>query len=320
MKYGYYPGCSMEKNARAYHDSTMAVAKPLGIEFVEVEDWNCCGATEYMAIEKVPAYALISRNLALAAEQNGSTNLVAPCSACYLNLKKTDHYLADNPKLKEKVDSALDAGGLSYQPGSLNVQHLLETIAVDIGYQAVEEQVKRPLYNLRVAPYYGCLVPRPANMERFDDPEHPTSMDKVLKSLGATVIDYPLKAQCCGGHMTQISEETALELLRRLLKNAADYEADMIATLCPMCQLNLDAYQDAVNAHFGTDYQIPVVYFTQLMGLAFGIPSSELGFGKEIVSASPALEKITVDPPKPPRARRRGKKKELPTPTITEEG
>ena len=157
-------------------------------------------------------------------------------------------------------------------------------------------------------------------MERFDDPEHPTSMDKVLKSLGATVIDYPLKAQCCGGHMTQISEETALELLRRLLKNAADYDADMIATLCPMCQLNLDAYQDAVNAHFGTDYQIPVVYFTQLMGLAFGIPASELGFGKEIVSASPALEKITVDPPKPARARRHGKKTGLPTPTITEEG
>jgi len=320
MKYGYYPGCSMEKNARAYHDSTMAVAKPLGIEFVEVEDWNCCGATEYMSIEKVPAYALISRNLALAANQNGSTNLVAPCSACYLNLKKTDHYLAENPKLKKKVDSALDAGGLSYQPGSLNVQHLLETIAVDIGYQAVEEQVKRPLYNLRVAPYYGCLVPRPASMERFDDPEHPTSMDRVLQSLGATVIDYPLKAQCCGGHMTQISEDTALELLRRLLKNAADYEADLIATLCPMCQLNLDAYQDAVNAHFGTDYQIPVVYFTQLMGLAFGIPASELGFGKEIVSASPALEKITVDPPKPARARRRGKETGLPTPTITEEG
>jgi len=320
MKYGYYPGCSMEKNARSYHDSTMAIAKSLGIEFVEVEDWNCCGATEYIAIEKIPAYALITRNLALAAEQNGSTNLVAPCSACYLNLKKADHYLTDDPKLKKKVDTALDAGGLNYQPGSVNVQHLLETIAIDIGYQAVEDQVKRPLYNLRVAPYYGCLVPRPAAMEQFDDPEHPVTMDKILKSLGATVIDYPLKAQCCGGHMTQISEDTALEMLRRLLKNAADYDADMIATLCPMCQLNLDAYQDAVNARFGTDYKIPVVYFTQLMGLAFGFPASELGFGKEIVSPSPALEKITVDPPKTPRARRRGKKSGLPTPTITEEG
>lgn len=320
MKYGYYPGCSLEKNARAYHDSTMAIASPLGIEFVEVDDWNCCGATEYIAIEKIPAYALISRNLALAAEQDSSHNLVAPCSACYLNLKKADHYLGENPQLKKKVDASLEAGGLQYQPGSLNVQHLLETIAVDIGYDAVKEQVKRPLYNLRVAPYYGCLVPRPGSMDSFDDPEHPMSLDKILQSLGATVIDYPLKAQCCGGHMTQISEDTALELIRRLLKNAADHQADLIATLCPMCQLNLDAYQDAVNAHFGTDYRIPVVYFTQLMGLAFGIPSSELGFGKEIVSAEPALEKITAEEPKPARTRQRGKTKDLPMPVLSEEG
>lgn len=321
MKYGYYPGCSLEKNARSYHISTMAIAKPLGIEFVEVEDWNCCGATEYIAVDKIPAYALVSRNLALAAEQNGSSNLVAPCSACYLNLKKADHYLSENEDLRKKIDLALEAGGLSYQPGSLNVQHLLETIAVDIGCEAIEAQVKKPLYNLKVAPYYGCLVPRPATMGSFDDPEHPTSLDNILKSLGATVIDFPLKAQCCGGHMTQISEETALDMLRRLLKNAADNEADMIATLCPMCQLNLDAYQDAVNAHFGTDYKIPIIYFTQLMGLAFGLPAKELGFGKEIVSAQPALDKITTEEPRPARTRERGNKsKALPMPTRSEEG
>ena len=321
MKYGYYPGCSMEKNARSYHISTMAVAKPLGIEFVEVEDWNCCGATEYIAIDKIPAYALVSRNLALAAEQNGSTNLVAPCSACFLNLKKVDHNLGENKELKEKVDLALEAGGLSYQPGSINVQHLLETLAVDIGYEEIKAQVKKPLYNLRVAPYYGCLVPRPASMASFDDPEHPTSMDKIFKNLGATVVDFPLKAQCCGGHMTQISEETALELIRRLLKNAVDHEADIIATLCPMCQLNLDAYQDAVNAHFGTNYKIPIVYFTQLMGLAFGIPANELGFGKELISAKSALAKITAEEPKPVRSKEHGKKKVgLPMPTLTEEG
>ena len=194
MKYGYYPGCSMEKNARAYHTSTLAVAKPLGIELIEIDDWNCCGATEYIAINKIPAYALVSRNLALAADQNGSGNLIAPCSACFLNLKKVDHYLQEDDELKEKVDIALKAGGLSYEPGSINVQHLLETMAVDIGLEAIKAQVKKPLYNLKVAPYYGCLVPRPGSMESFDDPEHPTSMDKILEVLGATVIDYPLKA------------------------------------------------------------------------------------------------------------------------------
>lgn len=321
MKYGYYPGCSMEKNARAYHTSTMAIAKPLGIELIEVDDWNCCGATEYIAINKIPAYALVSRNLALAADQNDSENLVAPCSACYLNLKKVDHYLQENTELREKVDLALEAGGLSYKPGTINVQHLLETLSVDIGLDAIKAQVKKPLHSLRVAPYYGCLVPRPATMGSFDDPEHPTSMDKILEVLGATVIDYPLKAQCCGGHMTQISEDTALELIRRLLKNAQDSEADIIATLCPMCQLNLDAYQDAVNSHFGTKYKIPIVYFTQLMGLAFDIPENELGFGKEIVSAKPALAKITDEAPKPQRTRERGKKSVgLPMPIMAEEG
>lgn len=322
MKYGYYPGCSMEKNARSYHTSTLAVTKPLGIELVEVEDWNCCGATEYIAIDKIPAYALVSRNLALAADQNGSSNLVAPCSACFLNLKKVDHVLQEDSKLKEKIDLALDAGGLQYEPGAVNVQHLLETLYLDVGLEAIKEQVKKPLYNLKVAPYYGCLVPRPANMESFDDPEHPTSLDEILAALGATVVDYPLKAQCCGGHMTQISEETALELIRRLLKNAEDSGADLIATLCPMCQLNLDAYQDAVNAHFGTKFKMPIVYFTQLMGLAFGVSSGELDFGKEIVSAKPALKKITAEAPKPERKpRERGKKSSaLPMPTLVEEG
>jgi len=321
MKYGYYPGCSMEKNARSYHTSTLAVAKPLGIELIEIDDWNCCGATEYIAINKIPAYALVSRNLALAADQGDSKNLVAPCSACYLNLKKADHYLQENAELKEKVDISLDAGGLSYDPGSINVQHLLETLSVDIGLDAIKAQVKKPLHNLKVAPYYGCLVPRPGTMESFDDPEHPISMDKILAVLGATVVDFPLKAQCCGGHMTQISEDTALELIRRLLKNAADNEADLIATLCPMCQLNLDAYQDAVNSHFGTNFKIPIVYFTQLMGLAFNIPADELGFGKEIVSTKSALSKITDEAPKPKRSRERGKKNaSLPMPIMAEEG
>jgi len=320
MKYGYYPGCSLERNARSYHDSTMAIAGPLGLEFIEVDDWNCCGATEYFALNKVPAYALVSRNLALAAQQNGSRELVAPCSACYINLKKTDHALSEAPQLRSKIDQALEAGGLEYQPGSLNVQHLLETIVKDVGLEQVEEHVEKPLYNLRVAPYYGCMVPRPSALESFDDPEHPMTMDNLMETLGAIVIDFPLKAQCCGGHMTQISEETALELIRRLLKNADDYGADMIATICPMCQLNLDAYQDAVNHHFGTDYDIPVVYFTQLVGLAFGFSPKELGFGKEIVSAEGALAKVTDEKPKKKRRRRVKKSTGLPMPVMPEEG
>ena len=319
MKYGYYPGCSLEKNAIAYHQSTMAVAKPLGLEFAEVEDWNCCGATEYFSLELLPAFALVGRNLALAAQQGQNGNhLVAPCSACFLNLIKTDHYMADSPELTVKVNTALAAGGLHYEPGSVKVRHLLDIIVNDVGYEAVAKQVTKPLYNLRVAPYYGCLIVRPGLVETFDDAEYPTTLDELMRVLGATVVDFPLKAHCCGGHMTQISEATALELIRRLLKNAADYEADAIATLCPMCQLNLDAYQKNVNSHFGTDYHIPILYFTQLIGLAFGIPTKELGFGKELVDARLTLAKIGAEPPEPPKKKRPGKEA-LPMPGTPEE-
>ena len=319
MKYGYYPGCSLERNARAYHDSAMAVTGPLGIELTELDDWNCCGASEYFSLELLPAYSLVARNLALAAEQiqNGA-QLAAPCSMCYLNLKKTDHYMADSPDLSEKVNTALGAGGLNYKPGSVRVRHLLDIITQDVGYEVVTEKVTKPLYDLRVAAYYGCLIVRPGFEDSFDNPEYPTSLDNLMRALGAEVVDFPMKAHCCGGHMTQISEATALEMIRLLLKNAADYQADVIVTLCPMCQLNLDAYQDNVNKHFGTDYKIPILYFTQLMGLAFGLPPKQLGFGKEFVDARPALAKIGLEAPKPAQ-KQRPSKDALPMPSLKED-
>jgi heterodisulfide reductase subunit B len=319
MKYGYYPGCSLERNASAYHQSTMAVAAPLGLEFVEVEDWNCCGATEYISLDVLPAYALVGRNLALAANQNNhGGQLVAPCSACYLNLSKTNRYMADSPQLAGQVNLALAAGGLHYRPDSVRVRHLLDIIVNDVGYEAIAEKVTKPLYDLRIAPYYGCLIVRPGFDDEFDNPEYPTNLDKLMRVLGAVVVDYPLKAHCCGGHMTQISEAIALEMIRRLLKNAADYQADVIVTLCPMCQLNLDAYQESVNKYFGTDYHIPILYFTQLMGLAFGLPAGELGFGKEFVAATPALAKIGAEPPQAPK-KQRPPKEALPMPSLPEE-
>ncbi|MGC8878153.1 MAG: CoB--CoM heterodisulfide reductase iron-sulfur subunit B family protein [Anaerolineae bacterium] len=320
MKYGYYPGCSLERNAAAYHQSAMAVAELLGIDLVEIDDWNCCGATEYFSINLLPAYALVARNLALAQDQGVSDHLVAPCSACFLNLTKTDRYMADSPKLAADVNEALAAGGLHYTPGSVRVRHLLDIIVNDVGYDVVAARVSKPLTGLRVAAYYGCLIVRPGYGGMLDDPEHPTIMDKLLRVLGAEVVDFPLRAQCCGGHMTQISQEVAYEMIRRLLKNAADYEADVIATVCPMCQLNLDAYQANVNQFFRTDYMIPVLYFTQLMGLAFGVSSVDLGIGKEFVDARPALAKIGIAVPSNGTPRRAGTSKEaLPMPRLEEE-
>jgi heterodisulfide reductase subunit B len=325
VKYAYYPGCSLEKNASAYHISALAASKPFGIDFVELEDWNCCGATEYVSISKIGSYALIARNLVQAKELELGTNgngkqLVAPCSACFLNLSKGESVLSSSKELTEKVNQALGAGGLTYQPGGLTVRHLLDIFVNDIGYDSIREKVVNPLSGLRVAPYYGCMVVRPGYQFEYDDSEQPVSLDKLMKTLGATVVDYPLKAQCCGGHMTQISESVAMDLINRLLKNAADYNADVIVTLCPMCQLNLDAYQENVNKAFGTDYKLPILYFTQLVGLAMGLSAKELGIGSEFVDARPALEKIGVEVPESkPARRKRPSKTELPMPAMPEE-
>jgi heterodisulfide reductase subunit B len=321
--YLFYPGCSMETSAVAYNESLAAVADVLELELNAIADWNCCGATEYLGINLIPAYALIARNLALAARQaNGSRTVVAPCSACYLNLAKANHYMLERPVLGERVNEALAAGGLRYDPGSLHIRHLLDVLINDVGLERVRDRVNRPLAGLRVAPYLGCMVPRPDYEKRWSDHEYPNELDRLLEALGAEVIDFPLKTHCCGGHMTQIGPDTAYELIRRLLQAADQYRADVIATVCPMCQLNLDAYQGATNRHFHTDYAVPVVFFTQLMGLAFGLDAEAVGFGREMVSAEAALERIGEKPPATEEPagvarRRRSRKPEgLPMPTM----
>lgn len=288
MKYAYYPGCSLEVNAAAYDVSVRAVADLLGIELVEIDDWNCCGATEYFTQDELTACSVIARNLALVDPQ--LDQVVAPCAACYLNLKKADKLMGEDADLDQKVNQCLAAGNLHYDAGRVRVRHLLDLICGDIGEEAIRDKVVRPLSGLRVACYYGCQIVRPYNGS--DNPEHPTKMDELFTWLGAEVVDYPVKAHCCGGHMTQISEPQAFELIRRLLHSAKEYEADVILCMCPMCQLNLDAYQARVNSYFNTNFQLPIIFFTQMLGIALGIEPRKLGFGKEIVSATPALKKI----------------------------
>jgi heterodisulfide reductase subunit B2 len=320
MKYKYFPGCSLERNAEAYQRSTLAVTNALGIEFDEIEDWNCCGATEYISLHMLASYSLIARNLAIAAQGTGHHELVAPCSACYLNLSKCDKYLRSDARLSAQVNQALAAGGLSYKPGAVKVRHLLDVVMNDIGCEDISKAVKRPLAGLRMAPYYGCLISRPGLRTDAHNPEYPTSLDDLLGCLGGDVVDFPLKTHCCGGHMTQISEATGFELIRRLVKGAFDYNADLIVTVCPMCQLNLDAFQTAMNRYYKTSYHMPVLYFTQMMGLAFGMDAEALGIGAEFVDARPALAKIGVDVPPAvdaaPTPRRRRDDKSLPMPKM----
>jgi heterodisulfide reductase subunit B len=318
-KYLFYPGCSMGDVARAYMVSLMAIKDKLAFELQEVEDWNCCGATEYFSVNQIPAYALVGRNLALAQDQsNGANKIIAPCSACYLNLAKTEHYMGENKALNDTVNAALGSGGLQYQPGSLEVQHLLDALYNDIGLDAIKQHVTHPLKGLRVAAYYGCLLFRPDVNERWATPESQMAFEGLLEALGADVVDYPMKAECCSGHMPQIDRSSAYEMIRRLIAGAADQNADVIATLCPMCQLNLDMYQNEMNKFFRKRYKVPVLYVTQLMGLAFGFDVDEVGIGSEFVEARSALEKIGTEiPVEGGKSKKKTKNEGLPMPTMS---
>jgi heterodisulfide reductase subunit B len=262
------------------------VSKALDVDLTELEDWNCCGSTPSGSVDELGAYCMAARDLALA-EKRG-LDMVTPCSACHVIFNRTNTYFNGYPHLKAKVNEALAAGGLEYR-GTLKVRHLLDVLTTDVGYDAIASRVKKPLSELKVAPYYGCQVVRP-NFG-FDNPESPQSLDKLVASLGAVPTPFPLKARCCGGSLIISEEDVALDLMHKLLISASSNGAECLVTVCPLCQTNLDAYQSRVNQKFKTSYKMPVLFFTQLMGIAFGLGEKELGLKNSIVSPEKILVK-----------------------------
>jgi heterodisulfide reductase subunit B len=228
-----------------------------------------------MSVNEILSFSLSARNLALAAKRG--LPVVAPCSACYTNLRKTEKYLAETPDIKRKVNEALAAGGLRYDGGVVS-KHLLQVVVEDVGLDKVRALVKRPLVGLKVAPYYGCQIARPFPME--ESVENPVMLDRLLEALGAVAVPYAMKTVCCGGALMGTREEVALRLCRNLLLCAQQQSANCIAVTCPLCQMNVDTYQGRVNEVYGTSFNIPVVYFTQLMGVAFGVGAEDLGLNR----------------------------------------
>jgi heterodisulfide reductase subunit B len=282
--YSYFPGCCMYEDSRAYDMSAQAVAKVLDMELIELEDWNCCGSTPYTVVDELSAFCCCARDLALA-EKRG-LDLVAACSDCYLILNRTNQHFKEYPEVRNRLSESLAAGGLEYH-GSVNVRHILDVFANDISSADIKAKVKVDLSDLKVAPYYGCQVIRPK--PSFDDTENPQSMDRLTESLGAQVVPYPLKTRCCGGSLILSEQDIALGLIRKLLDNAISNGADCIVTVCPFCHLNLDAYQSVVNKKFKTNFNIPILFFTQLMGIAFGIETKALGLQENIVQTDKVL-------------------------------
>jgi heterodisulfide reductase subunit B2 len=285
MNYAYYPGCSLETTGKPYDQSVRAVFKALEIGLTEIEDWNCCGATMYMSQDKLVAYAVSARNLALA--QNMGADICAPCSSCYTILRKTNREFQWDAEFQNKINEALKAANLAYTK-PVEVRHPLDILVNDYGIDKLAAKAKFHFDGLRVAPYYGCQIVRP--MGYFDDMEDPQTMDKLLTALGCDVVPYPNKVRCCGGMLMTTYEEVALNLNNDLLSSAEDNGAEVIATACPLCQMNLEAYQPHINTHYHTHHAMPIVYFSQLIGLAFGIDAATLGLDSLLVKlAQPKL-------------------------------
>ena len=287
MKYFYYPGCSLEGTAIEYDASTRAVMRALGVELLEVEDWTCCGASAVDTASYLLAMVLPARNLALAERTEVNADFLVPCSSCYLNLQKVEAQIKQNEKLLSDINEALAEEQLTYK-GGIRIRHLMDVLAWDIGPEKLRQLAKRKLAGLRVAPYYGCQALRP--FATFDDPEQPKSMEPLIEALGAEVHPWSMGPKCCGAGLMTTKGEVALNSVEHILSAAKG--ADCIVTICPMCQMNLDAYQSRASKIAGEDLTISVLYLPQLIGLAFGLSEEELKLKSNFVFASPLQEKL----------------------------
>lgn len=287
--YPYYPGCSLDETAKPYAKSIEATAKVLGVDLREIEDWNCCGATAYMSYDQIKAFSIGARNLALA-EQMGD-QLVTACNACFSVLHKVNKYGDDDQELADLVNDALGAADIHYS-GGVTVRHLLQVYAEDVEEMLLLEKVKADMSAVKLAPYYGCMLTRPRN--EIDNYDQPMLLDDYLTKLGAYAVDYPVKTKCCGGTLITTKPETAYRMNRLLLEEAKRKEADAIVCICPLCQFNLDNYQKQVGDLYKTEYEVPIVYFTQVVGLALGMNAKELALDKHAVKTDRLLDKIMV--------------------------
>lgn len=268
MKYFLYWGCSLEGSGANYLVSLKPVLEALEIEFEEIEDWNCCGASlSYVGARDLAIKVLNARNLALA-ETQGSYDIVVPCSSCYIQMLKVSREIQEDEGLKTQINECLAEGGRIYR-GNMKVRHIMDVLYNDVGPDKIKATVVKPLNGLKIAGYVGCQSVRPYG--EYDSVEKPKVQDLLLEALGAEPVPFPKKMRCCGSGIFMSEMDHCIGLVGDILEDATSHGAEMISTVCPMCALNLEIYQDRVNKALGTEYDIPIVYLTQLMAVAFGM-------------------------------------------------
>lgn len=294
MKYAYYPGCSGHGTSMEYEASTRAVCNALNMDLVEIEDWNCCGSTPAHSVSHELSGALAARNLMQAAK-TGADCVISPCPSCSSNLKMA-RYRMQNPAFKAGVDELLDAPTPANAEGGADLMEtysVLQAIVEHVGVENVASRVTYPLEGVKVVTYYGCLLSRPAHVAKFDDPENPVSLDNIMKALGAEVLPFALKTECCGAAMGIPDVNVPGSLSGRILDTAKAVGAEAVVTACPLCHMNLDLRQrQAARISKKSFFGLPVFYYTQLIALAFGLPRNAMRLDKLAVNPYPLLDKI----------------------------
>ena len=284
MEYSYYPGCSLHASAGEYDLSTRELFKVLGIGLTEIPDWFCCGATPAHNVDELLSLSLCAKNLELADQIAG--DVAVACAACFSRLKTAQHVLGENDVKRKQVEKAIDA------PVKLNsnVKHLLDILAHDLGLERLAAAAKKPLSGLKVACYYGCLLTRPTDVPNLDCVEAPTIMERVVEAVGAETVSWTHRLECCGANFTLSRPGVVIQLTNAILDSAKAAGADCIMVGCPLCHGNLDIRQKEIEGVYKTDYNLPVFYLTQLVGLAAGLGPDQLGLDAMIVNPTPLLK------------------------------
>ena len=288
MTYGYFPGCSLESTSKEFDVSLRIVFEKLGLELAEIDNWICCGSSAIHIAPRNLAIALPAQNLANA-QQQGLENVVAPCAACFARFKSAQYELTQHPELLPEVEEII---GQKFN-NKVRVLHPLELFDESL-LKTVSDMTINPLAGLKVVCYYGCLLTRPPKVTHFDDVENPQSMDRLVAALGASVLEWDKKTDCCGGFFALTKPDIVLHLSRDIFESASRAGAQAIIVACPLCQVNLDTRQTEINKTYSTNFDIPIIYFTQLMGLAFNIPHKSLQLDRHFIDTGSLLEKVVA--------------------------
>ena len=291
MDLGYYPGCALEGSSIEYNKSIRAIAPLLGLNLVIVEEWNCCGATAAHNTNHDLAVALSLRNLALA-EAQGLKEILAPCAACSNRLVFAHKAATKDEESRKRYEELIE---MPYK-GTVKILNLLEAIHLH-GMEALKANIKKPLTGIRAVSYYGCLLVRPPKVMQYDDPEAPKTMDEIVEAIGCVPVDWECKTECCGAGFTMSRADIVTRLAHEILLGAKEAKADIIVAACPMCQTNLDMRQLAVQSTYKETFNIPVVFLSELIGIALGLTPRELGITKHFIKV-PELEPRPVEKPK----------------------